>query len=290
MPRSYADAIRAHAREVQAFEGEQAREMGRLLADLQSTLRGRLLEAPGGTFDSFRVQQVLAETQAQIAALKVKAGRLYSVAERDAADLATDHVGAELDRLAQAFDHRPLDVSLSAASVLADPAQRLLANHFDTSIDRYGLDVLNGVRREVFTFLRAGGDYGDFVAKVAGNRGPMGAVGKANAERLVRTEVSQAYGSAQHNGLKQATKQVPGLKMVWLHVGSYRCPVCVPLHMTERPVSGTWTIRQGKKTRQVSHPPAHPNCVCRVSVMKASWKGALAKLGYLEPPAARTAA
>ena len=290
MPRSYVDAIKAHAKQVASLEGEQAREMRRLLESLQDTLRGRLLREPGGTFDSYRVQAVLAETKAQINVLRQKALGIYGRGETEAADLATDHVADELDRLAMAFDHKPIDVNLSAAAVLADPAQRLLANHFESSIDRYGLDVLNGVRREVFTFLRTGGDYRDAVAQIAGERGPLGAVGKTNGERLMRTEVSQAYGSAQHSGLKEAEKQVPGLKMVWLHTGSYRCPVCVPLHMTERPLSGAWTIRQGKKTRQVAHPPAHPRCVCRVSAMKASWKGALAKLGYLEPPAARKAA
>lgn len=290
MPRSYADAIKAHAKQVAALEGEQAREMRRLLESMQDTLRGRLLREPGGTFDAYRVQAVLAETQAQIRALKIKAGILYSGAETAAADLATEHVAAELDRISMAFDHKPIDVTLDAAAVLADPAQRLLANHFESSIDRYGLDVLNGVRREVFTFLRTGGDYRDAVQRIASERGPLGTVGRANGERLMRTEVSQAYGSAQHTGLKEAAKQVPGLKMVWIHVGSYRCPVCVPLHMTERPLSGTWTIKQGKKTKQVAHPPAHPNCTCRVAAMKASWKGALAKLGYLEPPAARKAA
>jgi len=189
---------------------------------------------------------------------------------------------SDIMRSSRAFETNPIRVTLASAKVLSDPRQLLLAQQFDTSVARYGLDVLGRVRFELFSALSTGEPYRDVVARVASDAGPLGEVGKASAERLVRTETSQAYGAAQHKSLTESAQQVPGLKQVWMHVGSYRCPVCGPLHGTERDLDGTWTIRQGKRVRKVAHPPAHPNCTCRVAAMKPSWRNAMEKLGYLQ--------
>jgi hypothetical protein len=105
---------------------------------------------------------------------------------------------------------------------------------------------------------------------------------KAQATQLVRTETSSAYGAAQHRSIKEASKQVPGLKKMWVHQSSYPCPICIKLDGTERPIDGTWTIKIGKKTKQVAHAPAHPNCTCRVTSITPKWRSKLEKLGYLD--------
>lgn len=221
------------------------------------------------------------ETQAAIATLEQKAKGQFTTAQRGALDLSFEHMGDELESLSRAFDGSSLDVTLDAAKALADPAQKLLANHFDTSVARYGGDLLNGVRQRLFVAVRTGDSLRDVASDIAGDRGPFGIVGRDNADRLVRTEVSQAYGAAQHSGLKQAAEQSPSIKKVWLHVGSYKCETCMPLHGTSRTIDGTWTIKQGRKVREVAHAPAHPNCGCRVTGMKDNWKGKLKGLGYL---------
>lgn len=283
MQAEYAQRLRRHSLEVAKLEGGQADEFLRLLRDLQDTLRGRYAALSGQEkeIDVSRLRQIIAETEAGIRVLEVKAGKSFVGAQEDAADLSIDHIVDEVTSLSKAFDGHVIDVSIEATKVLADPMQGLLANHFDSSVKRYGLDLLNDVRRRLFVGLRAGDSVRDVAAGIAGQQGAFGVVGKANAQRLVRTEVSQAYGAAHHAALKETAKQVPGLKKIWLHVGSYLCKVCGPLHGTERDIDGTWTIKSGRKTREVAHPPGHPSCACRLSSMKPSWRAKLQKAGYL---------
>lgn len=284
MAEAFAAQLRRHAAEVQKLEGAQAQEFLRLLRETQDALRGRLAGLTGQdqALDAIRLRQIIADTEVGIRTLESKAVSSFAGTQQSATDLAMEHLGSEIASLSKAFDGSALSVSLDAAKALADPGQGLLASHFESSVQRYGIDLLNGVRQRLFLGLRAGDAVGDVVSSVSGMRGPLGTVGQANAERLVRTETSQAYGAAQHSAIRQAAHKVPGLKKIWLHVGSYLCKVCGPLHGTERPLDGTWTITLGKKTRRVAHAPGHPNCTCRVSAMKPSWRAGMEKLGYLE--------
>jgi len=284
MAGGFVAALKQHSKEVQTLEGDQAAEFLRLLNELRDQVRGRLygMAPEASTFDAFRLRQVLAETESGILTLERKAQGQYSGITQDAADLAIEHTSSELERLGATFDTAPTVVSIDAAKVLADPVQRLLANHFQSSVKRYGLDVLNGVRQKLFVGMRTGDSFGDVVKSVTSDKGPLGELGRSNGERLVRTETSQAYGVAQHTSVLEAKKQIPSLKKIWLHISSFPCDVCMPLHGTMRDLDGTWTIRMGKKTREVAHPPGHPNCTCRVSAMKPSWKNKLQDLGYLD--------
>ena len=284
MAAGFAEALREHSKELQALEGRQADEFLRLLSSVRERIQGRLqaLGGQGETLTAFRLKAILDETNLGIRTLQDKAGKQFDQGTADAIDLSLEHVGGELDRLSMAFDARPLNVTIDAAKVLADPSQGLLASHFESSVARYGHDILNGVRQQLFVGLRTGDSFGQIVQGVASENGPLGQIGRVAGDRIVRTEISNTYGAAQHSGLVQAAKQTKGLMKTWLHVGSYRCDVCMPLHGTMRPLDGTWTIRQGKKTKEVAHAPAHPACVCRVTGMKRSWRDGLQKLGYLD--------
>lgn len=283
MPKGFVNALSRNSKDVAKLEGAQADEFLRLLKNTQDVLRGRYasLGGQGDPLNAFRIRSMIGETETAIAALERKALGKYAEGAEAAANMAVDHIGEELDRLSIAFDAKPLDVAIDAQAVLADPAQALLANHFESSVKRYGLDVLNGVRQKLFIGMRTGDSLSTVSNAVAGTQGPFGVVGKSNAERLVRTEISQAYGAANHKSQVEAAKQVPGLKKVWIHVSSYVCKICIDLDGTERPLDGAWTIRQGKRTKEVSHAPAHPRCTCRTVTMKSSWRKGLQKLGYL---------
>lgn len=284
MARGFAASLVRHSKEVQQLQGAQAKEFLRLLNDARDRLLGRLSAGTrlDSAFDAFRLQEILAQSEVSIRALEEKVNGSYRQAAKEAADLSIEHVSTELESLSKAFDAEPLNVSIDAQAVLVDPAQGLLANHFETSVRRYGLDVLNGVRRELFLGLRTGDSFGSIVQNVAGLKGPLGTVGRSSGERLVRTETSQAYGAAQHESIRSVSREVPGLQKTWLHVASQLCSTCGPLHGTQRPLDGTWTIKSGRKTKEVAHAPAHPNCTCRVSAMKPSWRKGLEKLGYLK--------
>ena len=282
MPASFVAALKRHSAQVANLEQDTADEFLRLLNQLRDELQARLLNVGDDAITAFNLAQVLGETQAGIYTLESKARGLYSKAQSAAVEMSINHIGVELDMMSRAFDGAQMVVPLDSALALANPAQGLLANHFESSVKRYGLDLLNGVRQRLFIGMRSGDSLQDVSRSIAGMQGPFGTVGRANADRLIRTETSQAYGSSHHDGLVQASKEEPSLKKVWLHVGSYLCKVCGPLHGTERPVDGTWTLRIGKKTRQVAHPPGHPSCTCRTTAMRPSWRRGLQSLGYLK--------
>lgn len=283
MARNFVSALKRNSFEVQRLETATAADLVRILGELQDRLRGRIAASASNDriVDVSVLRQMIAEAQHIIQELERRASGVFSTAQQDAADLADSHIIGEIARLSRAFEKQGIDVKISQYEVLADPPQQLLADHFQSSVNRYGQDLLNAVRRELILSMRTGDTLATTVKRIAGMEGPFGTIGRNNATRLVRTEVSQAYGAAHHKAIVEAKKQVPGLNEVWIHIGSFRCPVCMPLHGSERPIGGTWTINNGLRTRKVVHPPAHPNCACRLSAMRKSWRKDLEAAGYL---------
>lgn len=267
--------LRQHALEAQKLQNEQAADFLRILKQTESEIVGKL--ASGTTdFSSALLNKILAETKTSIYALEQKAQGFYQGAVAAQADLAVQQAVGEITRMSSLIDGVPLDLSLDAAASMSSATHSLLANSFESSVQRYGLDVLQKVRQRIQVGMITGDTSG--VAREV-----QGAISgtKSQAERIVRTETSNAYGAARHGSIDAAGKKIPGLKKTWIHQGSYPCPTCIPLDGTERPLNGTWTITIGKHTRKVAHPPAHPHCVCSILGMKSSWKDKLQKLGYL---------
>lgn len=278
------EVLRRQIREVAKLEGDHAREFLRLLRETKEALAGRLLSLNGQdlSLDGFRVQQVMAETDAAITAMTIKATGLYQGKQAQAAQMSVEHLANELDAVSSTLEVAPVDIAIDAQAVLADPVQGLLANHYESSVDRYGLDVLNGVRRDLFVGLRSGATLGDIASGLVKSTGSFGDKAKMAADRLARTEISTAFGAAKSKAFEKASEKVPGLRRMWVKVGSFPCKICDPLQGTMRADGETWTIRQGKKTREIAHPPAHPNCACTITAIKPSWREGLEKLGYLD--------
>lgn len=280
MAGSFVNLVKRNAAQALKLSDAHSDKFLELLRELRDRIAARAMQPSNRPLDAFTLARIEAETKAAISVLELKATDIYDVAARQQVESAVDHIGAELDELAIANGDAALSVVPDAAMALADSAQGLLANHFETSLERYGGDLLNKVRRDLFVAMRTGQPVNDVVRGIASDRGPMGTVGRSNAERLVRTETSNAYGAAVHNGIDQLAQAVPGIRKTWVHIGSYPCPVCIPLDGTSRPTDGTWTIHDGKRTRKVVHPPAHPHCVCRVVASKPSWDAAIERFGY----------
>ena len=279
----FVELLKRHSKEVIDLEQGHADEFLRLLRETQDALRGRLLANDSNNpLDIFRLRSVEAETRALIDVLERKASGLYGAVNTESVELSLEHLGQEIDKLSRTFGAEPLKVALDAQKVLADPVRGLLANQFESSVERYGLDLLNGVRRRLFIGLRAGEPLRDVVKDIAGERGAFGAIGQSNAERLVRTEVSEAYNASHLQGYKQAKQVIPDLAETWVHLGSYKCEPCGQLHGTKRPASGYWTVAVGKKTRKVAAPPLHPRCACRTIVLRPSWRTQMLNAGYLD--------
>lgn len=271
--------LRRHALEAQKLQNAQASDFLQILKQTEIDIMGRLsnVARPETNFNSSLLQQILGETKTAIYSLEKKAEGFYVGAAEAQADLAVQQAVGEITRMSSLFEAVPLNLSLDAVSTLSDPAQQLLANHFESSVEKYGIDVLQAVRRRIQVGMISG-DSKNVLQEVQSAIQST----KPQAERLVRTETSNAYGAARHDSITQAGEKIPGLKKVWVHQSSYKCDVCIGLDGTERPLNGTWTVKIGKHTRKVAHPPAHPNCTCSILGSKPSWKDKLQKLGYVD--------
>jgi hypothetical protein len=279
--RTWVDMLKRQTRELGGLQDAHATEFLRLLRETKADIIERLATGAGSDLDAFMMQRTLAEAEASIAALTRKASIGYTAQQRDAVGVAVEHQGETMGRLSKTFEPDPFSVALDAQKVLADPLQGLLANHFESSVKTYGLDILNGIRRDLFVGMRTGSSLRDITQKIAAKKGPFGELGQAKAARIARTEISQAYGAASLESGKQVAKKVPGVVKTWLHIGSFKCPTCNPLNGTTRPMDGTWTIK-GKKPHEIVGPPAHPHCTCRLLFGRPKWRDAMKSLGYLE--------
>lgn len=269
--------LRSHAQQAAKLRGEQATDFLSILKDTEREIVGRLATVPTTEFNASLLNRILAETRAAITGLEKKAEAFYTGASEAQTDLAVHQAVDEITRMSSLIDGVPLDLSLDAVAGVSSPSQMLLANHFESSVQAYGLDVLQAVRRKIQIGMITG-NTSDVVKDVQKTIDGT----KWQAERIVRTETSNAYGAARHASIDEASKQTKGgLKKVWVHQSSYKCDTCIGLDGSERPINGTWTIKIGKKSHKVAHPPAHPHCTCTILAAKPSWTSKLQRLGYL---------
>lgn len=273
------DILRRQGKELSKLEGAKAQEFLRLVREAKDTLVGRYAAAARSTdpLDAFRMRGLIAEAEGAIGTLESKAAAKFTSVQQDVVDLGTDHLAEEVEHLATAFESEPMLVDVGAQVALADPAQALLANQFESSVQQYGLETLNAVRRDLFVGLRAGDSVGDVIKAVQGR---MGALGQSSpmwkTERLVRTEMMNSYNSAHQSSFESMAATMPDVRKKWVHLGAdgpnHPCKACGGLDGTTRSVDGTWTVTIGKRTRKVAHPPAHPHCDCRIVMDRPKWR------------------
>lgn len=173
---------------------------------------------------------------------------------------------------------------LDEARVLLD-SNHVLMQRYPTSAARYagraGIWVQNqlavGVVRgetvdQLTRRLLRGGD----ISYDAANRGGDTAVGEAwgerffwrnrsDAERVVRTELVNAYGETQNQALEEANREDYGWLKRWDASNDRRtCPWCSELDgVTVRPEE---TFYGG-----FDHPPQHPFCRCCIVAWREEW-------------------
>jgi len=260
-----ASILRRQDRELAQLEGAKAKEFLRLVRDTKDLLEGRFLRAQQSTnpLDAFKARQLIIESESAIKQLERQATANFVDVQTDAVNLGNEHLLEEISRLStQIKDVAQVDVGAQVA--LADPVHGLLANQFETSVQRYGLDTLNAVRRDIFMGMRAGDSPAQVTKRVFSRFGAMGDGSPLwKTERLVRTEISHSYGVAQQLSMERLAKTNPALRKKWKADPKGACDACKDLNNTVRPINGTWTVTLGKQQRQVKGPPLHPSCRCR---------------------------
>jgi len=201
--------------------------------------------------------------------------------------MAGQHVSTEIARYAQTFGGEVPRVPLNVARIVAT-GERSLVPRFRSSAARYAGNVGADIRRELAVGLLRRESVDEMVARLARIGGPRGAVAlrgvvgdpgavvehiseglfaryRAWGERLVRTELQQAYNVQVDASLHEAREAIPDLKRRWDASGDLRlCPRCAELHGSvaglDEPFSG-----------DVMSAPLHPHCRCRVGAWRDAW-------------------
>jgi len=175
--------------------------------------------------------------------------------------LARRHLAAQLALLGAApapalpLVAAPVAAAVPAAARVADAA----AADLRTTL------ALGAVRGETLEALAV-----RLRARVGTPGAPRAAALDAPAERLLRTEVAEAYNAAAAAELERAAAVVPDLMRRWdATADAAVCPVCRDLHGVVVAIGEAFP---GGYDR----PPAHPNCRCTLTAWRAGWGAAAA--------------
>lgn len=202
--------------------------------------------------------------------------------------MATEHISEELATFSHVFGTESMiPISLNPARIIGSADKTLIPRH-RTSAKRYADSVWQDMRNQFRVGLLAGETNDQLVRRLIRLGGPKGIValrGVAGepgaqteliaeglfrryrhwADRVIRTEVINAYNVQADEGLREANDIDDEIKRRWdSSLDSAMCVVCSGLHAEVREVDEAFSTGD-------MHPPAHPNCRCAVVAWHESW-------------------
>jgi SPP1 gp7 family putative phage head morphogenesis protein len=284
-----ADLLAMQDVELSRLSTSEGKAALKLYKQARGELRDRLDSLPAGKFQAQQFRVALVQVQEAIFHL----GHSLNVRLRSAADKAAALSHENLIRQATAFSKKkykgslvPSPLTLAAAM---DQGRTLLLPQFDSSVKRYGQKLIGDIqhrlavsmaahettdqmRKRIFTdYLQPLG-----TVQVGGRDVPVTA---GWAERLVRSEVSQAYNAFHHAQLSEQAYEEPSLMKCWSATMERRtCSICRAMNGKVLPVRQPFKLPNGKR---VMHPIIHPNCSCTLVAWMPEW-GDPRKLGVGE--------
>lgn len=206
---------------------------------------------------------------------------------KDAGSMAMRHLTEEVARFSAAFGG-PAPIDLERAGVLAK-GDRLLIPRFKSSAARYAGNILDDIKRQFSIGVVRQESFWEMtnrlqrlgrrrLVRVAkGEIGEAGEVGNNIAaglftryrywgERVVRTEMINAYNQNADDGLVEMAKDDPRMLKRWDASLDYRCCIiCRKLH-------GETVKPHENFSGGNPHPPAHCNCRCAEVAWMEHWK------------------
>lgn len=272
--------IRAFVPVLQAAEKELARDLANYLRRV-------------GADEKFTAQQMrnallqIRQSLATIEKIGPELRRRLISGGQATASVAAGHLASEVALFGEIFGHSIRPVALEVSAMIAR-GNKMLIPRFTNSAARYAGAVGADIRQQLAIGLVRGETVDQMTKRLIKLGGPKGLValrGKLGdpgavseyiaeglfkryghwAERIVRTEVIQAYNTHAEIGIKDLAKEDPGMRSRWDATNDYRvCLICRGLHGATvpvgRPFSGGY-----------SHPPAHPNCRCALVAWHVEW-------------------
>lgn len=207
-----------------------------------------------------------------------------------AANLATNHLITEVTQWSSLFEGTIRPVALEATAVLAE-GKKAVWKRFYNSAERYAGQVGQDIQKQLAIGVVRGETVDQLTNRLVKLGGPKGWVftqgslgspkHKAEliaeglfrryrhyAERLVVTEVVNAYNSFAMDGMDELEKEDPGYFRRWDAALDRRtCEFCAKYDDLVVPLDK-------KFPGGLDHPPLHPRCRCAVVVWRKEWNEA----------------
>lgn len=248
-------AKRQHA-ELLGLERDKLAALRKALAEVGPELLTRI-NAGGGPASWLHEPTQAALLRALVAVVQgSSSATLEDVLETSLAesfDMAPEHATREIDNWLDYFgaEARPIDVA--TVSELAD--QGALLERSRSSVERFGAAVARRVRSDISAGIILRDTPGDVIKGVQKSINAE----RWRAERIVRTELSNAYNSAHLETLKHVKEsgQVPNLKKSAIVTFDHRTAAdSPPMHGQVRELDEMFRDGAG---RRFLHPPGRPN-------------------------------
>ena len=205
---AWADRYRKH---VEKYTDQQALIMRQFVRDMAQELKAQLgtIAAAGGKIDYSMSMHILAHLSQWESEFQRRAKELAN-------QMIAQAIGEGLDKLKDALDDlgASLPVEEVESMIIGGPEGKLLLERIQTSMVRYSGMIMEELRRTLAMHMALGSDLHTAVQALTSLRGwPNKAYWQG--ERVVRTEVANAYNRAVYKAQEHVSKTDPTLWLVW---------------------------------------------------------------------------
>ena len=288
---TFAGAVEDNARALDAVSVADLRELSRAIAEAQAEtaeLVHNALEAADAGWQERRASGLLLQLTKATAQIKKRLGAAATAdLDRDARR-AMDTAARHAQRMMDAGMGEHVAARFDVASVLAD-SKRTVWSRFASSSRRYAGDVGETMRRKLMVGIIRGDSLDELTTRVLKGtgmirrlkeRGDIRSIADASAdatfsvarswgERLVHTELVNAYGEVAKNSIADANRDDPGWVEKWDAANDRR--VCIDCSYLDGSIIDAGKVFKSRRGT-CDHPPLHPFCRCALIPWRLEWK------------------
>ena len=267
-----------------------------LYREARGELRDRLDSIPAGRFTAQHYRGALVQVHHAIQNLEFSLGAQLKDTVSTTANLSQEHLIRQATAFARKF-HKSIEPTPLTLAAAVDEGRTLLLPQFDSSVRRYGQKLIGDIQHRLAVSMAAHESTDEMRSRIFSDYlQPLGSVKQGAreipvtaywAERLVRTEVGQAYNAMHVAQLSQQAYQTPSLMKCWsATMEKNTCDVCADMNGMVIPVREPFDLGKG---RFVMGPLAHPNCQCTTVAWMAEWGNPLDMgIGEQDPAAVQS--
>lgn len=241
--------------------------------ELTQELKGlsKLLTKP---YSAGRLAEALYQVRGTLRSIKALGGELETELQKAgvrAGNLSLKHLESELRTMGRTHGQRAATIPLAEAAHVR--SRQLLLQRYKKYGGKWAVDATKDIRHQIATGMLKGESVEKMAKRITGNpfvsapeaQMAQGLMKRAlnRAERIVRTEVTNAYNIEKKARIVALNKRDPGYVERWVGVLDGRsCGYC-------RDMDGK-TVAPGQHFPE-GDPPLHPCCRCGVVAWRKEW-------------------